>query len=279
MSQQLESFPQESKKDPLRKRRFVDLLVVIALTLIAVMLAFVVPASNMVLRIWTLPLIFILPGYALTSALFGKRSFGLLERIVFSLGLSLVGVILGGLVLNLTPFGMRANSWAAFLGSVTLGASVIALVRQRWQGISLSHLPGVRKIGLTFSQALLLGLAVLIIGGAVAVSIHGAEQQPYAGFTQLWILPADGSARAKDAVRLGVNNMEATVTDYRLVVTMDGRLLTQWTSLDLKPNQQWNTTLLLPQAQHTGSIKVEVMLYRTATPTTIYRQATLWLSP
>jgi uncharacterized membrane protein len=255
-----------------------DILVVVAITLVAVALAFVLPPDWLPGRIVALPLVLVLPGYALTSALFPGREFGIHERLIFSLALSLVLVIMGGLLLNLTPWGLRTGSWAVFLTGITLGACAVALVRRRGQGISNARWLGVRNIGLTFRQGLLLGLAALIVCGAVAFSIIGAEQQPYPGFTQLWILPAGGSS-PKNAVRLGVSNMELTAMEYRLAVSVDGKVVKEWPAIDLNSHEQWEATLLIPQTAHAGTAKIEADLYRTDAPTSLYRHVVLWLSP
>lgn len=253
-----------------------DILVVIALTLIAVTLALVLPPDWVPGRIVTVPLALVLPGYALTAAAFPRRAFGLPERIVFSLALSLVSLILGGLLLNLTPWGLRAASWAGLLGAVTLGACAVALLRRRRHGLSPSAWVRSGTIGLTFRQGLLLGLAALLVCAAVALSIIGAQRQPYPGFTQLWMLPA-GGANPKNAVRLGVNNMELTAMEYRLTVDVDGKLVKEWPSIDLNPHEQWEATLLLPQAGHAGTTKVEGDLFQADAPTTLYRHVELWL--
>ena len=253
-----------------------DILVVIALTIIAVALAFVLPPDWVPGRIVTLPLVLVLPGYALTSAAFPRREFGIPERLIFSLALSLVILVLGGLLLNLTPWGLRTGPWAVLLGGITLGACAAAFVRRRGQSISTSGWLRAGNIGLNFRQGLLLGLAGLIVCGAVAVSIIGAERQPYPGFTQLWILPA-GGANAKNAVSLDVSNMESTTMEYRLTVNVDGKVVREWPSIDLNPNEKWEATLLLPQTGQAGTAKVEADLYRADAPTTIYRHVVLWL--
>src|SRR6266852_7191599 len=171
----------------------VDILVIIVITIVAVALAFVVPPDSVPGRILTLPLVLVLPGYALMASVFPRRSLGAVECLVFSLGLSLVIVVLGGLVLNWTPFGLRASSWSLLLGSITLGACAVALARRR--GLRTCHAERTRSIsalfrtyhaermrsisalygllrikgvGLTFRQGLLLGMAEVIICGAIA---------------------------------------------------------------------------------------------------------------
>ncbi len=108
------------------------------------------------------------------------------------------------------------------------------------------------------------------------MSIIGAERQPYPGFTQLWILPAGGS-NPKDAISLGVNNMELTAMEYSLAVSVDGKVVKDWPSIDLNSQGKWQATLLIPQSGHAGTAKIEADLYRMDAPTTIYRHVVLWL--
>jgi uncharacterized membrane protein len=256
--------------------RSVDIFAVVAITLVAAVLALLVPPDIVLIRILTLPLALVLPGYALTSALFPRRTLGVAERLVFSLGLSLIIVVLGGLLLNLMPFGLRASSWAVLLSGITLAASAVALARRRGQSVSAPGWLRVGNVGLTWRQGLLLGLAAVIVCGAIAVSIIGAGRQSYAGFTQLWILPA-GSDNTKNAVSLGVSNMEATAMEYTLTVNLDGKVVEEWPSIDLNPNGKWEATLVLPQTGRAGAVRVEADLYRVDAPTTIYRHVVLWL--
>jgi uncharacterized membrane protein len=253
-----------------------DMLVVSVLAIIAAILGVVLPGDWVVGRIFTLPLVFVLPGYALTSALFPRQALELPKRLVFSLGLSLAMVVLGGFLLNLTPTGLRASTWAPLLGCITLAACVVTFIRRRRQGIPVAEWPAGWSSGFSFRQGLLLGLAAIIIGGAFAVSIIGAEQQPHPGFTELWILPA-GGASAKNAVSLGVSNMEVATMEYRLAVKVDGKVVKEWSSINLNPNEKWNVTFVLPQLNPSGATKVEADLYRANAPTSIYRYVVLWL--
>jgi uncharacterized membrane protein len=254
-----------------------DIFAVIVLTIIIVVLAFTAPLSWVPVRTLTLPLVLVLPGYALTEAIFAERRLRDPERLVFSLGLSLIIVIASGFVINFTPFGLRVSSWAISLSAITLGACGAALLRRKRQSVSASGWLRTGNVGLTFRQVLLLGLAALIVCGAVVVSIIGAERQQYPGFTQFWILPATGATKAKNAVRLGVSNMESKAMQYRLIVNVDGKVIKQWASIDLEPNEKWEATLIIPQMEHTGTERVEALLYRMDTPTRIYRNVVLWL--
>ena len=76
------------------------------------------------------PLLFFLPGYAITAAVFAR---GRIERrhfLVFSVGLSLAVLALGALVLNYLPGGIRGGWWALLLFLVVLGACRGAALRR-----------------------------------------------------------------------------------------------------------------------------------------------------
>ena len=256
-----------------------DILIVIILSSIGILLAITVPANWLPLRILTLPLVFILPGYALTSALLPTQKFGI-ERFVLSLGLSLAAVIVGGLLLNLTPFGLQTDSWALLLGGITLAACAVTIARRRRQGVSNSAFEwhSLREWRPDLRHGLFIGLALLLVGGAVAFSIIGAQQQPRKGFTQLWLLPAGGGSQAKNVVSLGISNMETQDMSYRLTVNMDGKLIKEWPSITLNTGQQWKATLTLPQPGHVGAARVEAILYRSDSPRTAYRDVVFWLN-
>jgi hypothetical protein len=85
-------------------------LALLPLVLLVVVVFTIVTPDHVPGRILTLPLVLVLPGYAVTAALFPNRSLGVPERLVFSLGLSVAIVVLGGLLLNVTPFGVRAEA-------------------------------------------------------------------------------------------------------------------------------------------------------------------------
>ncbi len=259
------------------KHKSVDILTAIAVTLVAAALALVPLVDNMPVRLLVLPLVFVLPGYTLTCAIFTKRVFGIAEQIVFSLGLSLVLVILGGLLLNSTPFGLQTGSWIVFLCSITLITSAITLLRRSRQNNSaIEWWKETKNAGFTFRQGLLLVLSLIVLSGGVAVSVIGAAQQPYPGFTQFWISPSSRSS-PQTAVRLGVSNMELAPMEYNLDVSVNGRLVKSWSSIHLKLHENWETTLVLPTVRQQGAMKVEAMLYRADTPAKVYRHVLLWL--
>jgi uncharacterized membrane protein len=95
--------------------------------------------------IFSLPLIFVLPGYAVAAAIFGDARLDRAQWILLSVGLSIVTAILVALVLYLTPFDLRAGSWGWALVLVVFAGSGIAVLRRRNQeGWQRPRLPSLR---------------------------------------------------------------------------------------------------------------------------------------
>lgn len=227
-------------------------------------------AAGDVFRIFfALPLVLLLPGYALTAALVPGPALGLAERVLCSIGLSLAAAALGGLLLNLAPGGLRDVAWAALLGNLTLVASLVALVRR----LRLPLAPARVAPPLSQTQALLFGLSAVLVCGAVLVARDGAVQRPTAGFTQLWMQPS--GVPGQERVRLGLANMEPGATHYRLELHAGGDLAAAWPAIVLGPDQRWEEEVALPPALPGVTTPLEAVLYRLDAPDTPYRRVTL----
>jgi uncharacterized membrane protein len=178
-------------------------------------------------------------------------------------------VIFSGLLLHWTSLGLRAVAWAIVLGDTTLVFSLVALVR-RWRWIA-DDAPG-RGLGLTLLQGAQLGMAALLVGGALMLARDGATERRGDGFTQLWALPADASGQG--SLRLGVSNRESKIMHYRLDITSDGSVVRSWPLIALAPDEQWETMVALPARP--GPTAFEAELYKLDTPETAYRRVVFW---
>ena len=87
-------------------------------------------ASGPVNILFGVLLALVLPGYALSAAVFRMRSVRTAERAALTLGISLSVAVLGGLVLDALPGGLETQTWLFLLGGVTVVASVITLWRR-----------------------------------------------------------------------------------------------------------------------------------------------------
>jgi uncharacterized membrane protein len=211
-----------------------------------------------------------LPGYALGAALFPPGYLGRSERIMVALGLSLALSILGGLVLNLSPLGLGETSWLALLGSVTLVASAVGILRRATRPLEEA---GEARLSprLSSRQLAVLGLAALLAVTAVGVTAWGEALEPKASFTQLWLLPPQLSGGQQ--VTLGVRNMEQRPMSYRLDLSVNGQVVREWVPLLLHPGETWEERSTLPESANQQP--VEALLYLLEEPDQVYRRVTL----
>jgi uncharacterized membrane protein len=246
-------------------RRIGDLAIIASLVLVAVLITRL-GVTNIVLRTAVaLPLLFFLPGYAVTVALFPRNLPEIPERFLISVGMSLALALLGGLLLNLTRWGLRAESWSLWLGGVTLAACLTALLRRPRQLLSTG--PRV-NLAIRFDRWMFILLVALGVVVAMGIATSSALQQKPSSFTQLWILPGDGENSG--TVRLGVNNMELELMSYKLELEQDGSVLRRWPSITLAPGEIWETHVSALAGE-----SITATLYRLDAPSVVYRQVTL----
>ncbi len=240
-----------------------DLLIVIASSILALATIPLQGHAVIALSLLALPLVFILPGYALTAALFPRGGLGLAETLTSSIGLSLAAVIVGGVILNLTPEGLTSIAWTIFLVAVTLGSCAIAERRRRQQPA-----PGPRpfSLGLSVRQAFFFEASIALIVLAF-VMVRDESLQPSTAFTELWAKPA--GLFGQTAFDIGVRNSEPGNMEYKLQVKAGEDIVYESPAIALEPGETWVKTLTF-QTLVKGD--VQVFLYRMDNPGTIYRQ-------
>ena len=251
------------------RARHLDLVVVAA---IAVIGATVVLTSfgGGVLRVAVgLPLALMLPGYALTAALFPGASVGLPERVTLTLGVSLATLVVVGVALNATPQGLTPVSWSLVLAAVTLAAALIA-VRRRKRGTMPLRFSLLSISPETFSA---FGLAALLVAAALVIAHAGALAPQGAGFTQLWMLPGTASAAN---VRIGVTNKESSTLGYLVELESGSQVQSSW-KIELAPGESWQTTVAINPSRPGAA--TAALLYRLDLPGHVYRQVNLAGAP
>jgi uncharacterized membrane protein len=186
-----------------------------------------------------------------------------LELTVGAGAIALGLVAIGGLVLNLTPFGLNRWTWLGLVAAVLLSAWALAPDRMR-EPRRQRTLPilDVR------STVMLLAAALLVVTAVVIGRI--GEEQDQEAFSQLWMVrPSDGGA----TVQIGLRNREGAATTFRLVVTVDGQPVQEWNAIELAAGGEW--TVPLEASVPDGSVLV-AELYRSSDPDTVYRQTVLY---
>ena len=250
-----------------------DLIVVIVIAVLSGVVSLLAPAISIVRLVCALPLVLFLPGYAITAACFPQRPLDAVERLLFSLGISLAVTALIGLVLQWTHLSLQASTWAIVLSMTVVAASAIAWLRRK-QYAAAEASPASMHSRPSFREGLLLGLAILVTGTAVGIARLPTPPSSVSGYTLLWMVPA-GDGNVND-FRLGVSSQEFEATTYRLQVSVDGRLIGEWPELKLAPGDSWESLIGLP-SDRAGAGSVEAVLYRSDDPGTVYRRVELRL--
>lgn len=224
-----------------------------------------------------LPLVLFIPGYILLSALFpGRGSLSGIERITFSIGLSIAVAIIIGIILNYTPWGISlypilisatifvvvtaSVAWYRSLKSYEEFSITVNINLSRWRETA-----GLDKI-LSLSLVVAVLIALGSIGYVIAVPKH--EQL----FTEFYILSLDGKAENYPGqavlgepveIIIGIVNHEDIVISYLVDIRVNDIENSQVSTEELANGDRWEEMVsFVPQSSGAGQ-KVEFWLYRT----------------
>jgi len=237
---------------------------VVAIAAVICTVGVVVAPVTAVRTIFALPLCLYLPGYAITSAIFATSYLEYQQRVMLNIALSFATLVVGSLLLDLTPWGLRKGSWSVLLLVVILGGCAVSSRRlpprqrgrRRWRGA-----------GVTRFDVVLLLLAALAAVVAFGLTRTVLPAPNVVGYSDLWMLPA-GSAKAPSVV-IGVISDEQHPATYRVVLSAGGVNRTVDSRLELKPGLQRRFRVSLPRS----SGMVTATLYKAHTAG-VYRQVT-----
>jgi uncharacterized membrane protein len=239
-----------------------DLRLACALAVLCAVAALLIPVDGVAL-VFAVPLLLILPGYAITAAAFARRPLPRPQFLLLSIALSLTTLVLGGLVLNYLG-GIHPLSWALLIVLVVFASCRAAALRRgpgaktpRWPRPRLARLEAAMLIGAVAATVAALVLASSTVPAGNAL-----------GYTQLWILPQAGSGGS--GVQVGVRSQQQTSVRYDLRVRIgDERLVKR--SFRLAPGESRPLTLRVPPGTE-GTVPVIATLLRHNRPTKVYRR-------
>jgi hypothetical protein len=246
----------------------IDLAVVSALSLVA-LIATVLPAPDWAKAIAGALMVFVLPGYAISAAVFLpgdiRGDLRLVLTVIFSIGCA----ALGGLVLQVVLPLDRAVFTILLIG-VTIACLLVA-ARRRTMAYPLETEP-IRLRVPGFVSALALLAAVGIGGWAIAIATAGQHRQmARTHFTALWMLPeaAPGTDPPGAPLQVAVRNHEGKRTRYSLLVHQGPKTLGRW-HLDIGADRQWSATVPAPASAAKG-----LVVARLSRENRIYRRVAL----
>jgi uncharacterized membrane protein len=216
-----------------------DLTAVVVLTLVAFVVA-LAPGPGPSRTVALLPLLLVLPGYALTCVMFLPGEIGRDLRLVLSVAFSVGVAAIGGLVVQLV-IRLDRPVWVTLLALVTVLAALAALRRRDWMPADTQRpILRIPVVGAISVAAML--VAVAIGGWAIAIATEGAHRQTSdAHFSSLWLVAA-GPTRTPQPMSVGVTNHEGQASAYQLTVTQGKRTLRRW-QLPLDDNESWQAQL------------------------------------
>lgn len=250
------------------------ILILVAITLLLFPVAAL--TSGALRIILGLPVVLFIPGYILLAALFPDRdSLSGIERITFSLGLSVAFSIIMGVILNFTPWGINLFPILTSATVFIVVAAVFAWYRSLQSyaefsitvNISLSRwmeMAGIDKI-LSLSLVIAVLVAVGSIGYVIAVPKQG---QP---FTEFYILSPGGNAEDYPeqvvlgeavAITVAVVNYEDMVLGYLVDITGNGIEDSQLSTPELVDGEKWEGVVSLVARSSGDNQKVEFWLYK-----------------
>lgn len=197
------------------------------------------------------------PGYLLTWPVLRPR-FGAAGAFMVAGGLSIGAVALGGLILNLLPWGLQAATW--------LGYVLVLLV----MGLAFGRRPWTWRpqVNVAAHEVLQVGIGAITIMAALILARSFAAY-PTESFTQLSIAAASGAPTS--SVQLSIRSEERAPTGYRLEVWQNGGQVRSFASIQLTTGESWSGTV--PGV----SGKIEARLFLLTDPGTAYRRVTLQL--
>lgn len=219
------------------------------------------------LSIFGILLVLVLPGYVLSQLLLPNLPLD--ERLLVSLGLSLVIDGLSGLLLHLTPWGLRGSTWGMWLAMITL-VGVVFLWKRREPGEE------VRTFTFTWPKITWLSVLPYALALGFALITFGIAQLNIAylnaPLTMLW---ANKNPTNREILNIGIRNEEGETMIYNLVVQQNGVKVREWSAVKLNEGKTFTGQFdfqLPPQEP------VNVLLYRADAPDQIYRQVRIYFS-
>ncbi len=224
------------------------------------------------------PFLLFIPGYALIAVFFpGKTRLGIVERLAYSIALSIVLVMLDGLLLNYV-WNIDVYPLLVTLESLALLLLVIAWLRRRNlpqdDKVEFGDTSG-QPIRSSIDKALIVLLVIAIIGaGGTAVYAGIKNMQPY---SELYLLGKQGKAAdypqhlkagEEGQITLVLSNHEGQDISYTIkIVQEDGQTLIDGTEQDeievtLKNRQEHRYAITFSFDVAGNDSKLEFDLYK-----------------
>jgi len=265
-----------------------DLIAVIVLAILAVIFTLIPPLNETPLRVvFTLPLVFFIPGYAFITMMFPKGDISNIERFTLSIASSIAITVFDGFALSQTEWLFRPYSISISLLIITVIFIALAYPARRRHleeeqftfsvrgSISSmrsddGNVPGKDRIPPEIEKALIFVLVASIIIAA-GMLVYAKTTQEEEQFTALYMLGPEGMAENYPTnafleepitVTVGIENYEKQDVNYILQMQLGGEVL-QTLNVTLSDDEKWEDDMTYhPEQMRMGRSKLEYALFK-----------------
>ena len=253
------------------------------LTLMLILIIAFLPI-NVLRIILGLPLVLFFPGYTLLAALFSRKgSMESTERFVLSFGVSIAVVLLIGLALNYTSWGIKLYPLLISMFIFIFIMSAIAWYRGRRFLVESNFAPATSAKQSSIqnfwsnqtlrNKIFIVVLTLLILGtlGTVGYVISIPKSQDK--YSEFYVLDAQGNAENYPStvslgqnieVNLGIVNHENQPTVYKIETNINGVNAGDIGPINLNPEEKWGQLVTVLPTQAGSNQKVEFLLFEGA---------------
>lgn len=214
-----------------------------------------------------------------------------IERIAFGCGLSLAMLILVGLVLDKTPWGIGLYPFVICLGILTFSHSLIAWYRRKLLpeeerftvSINLNLPTWIRQSPV---EKILFGIFIITIVGVIgAGSYILAMPRVNEGSTHFYVLGQEGRAEnyprelmvgEEGIVIVGIVNNEGETLSYRVEVRINEAINSEISPVVVDYQNSWEEEVSFVPTEIGKNQKLEFLLYK-LDRSEVYRSLHLWI--
>jgi hypothetical protein len=200
--------------------------------------------------------VLVAPTYLVAWSVLRPR-LGVASAFVVAGGLSVGLIVLTGLLLNVTPWGLLQPSWLA----VGIAALVIAVGTRR-RAMMTWH----PSFPFAAAELSMVAIGISLSFAALFVA-RMADSQPAESFTQLSVISV--ATAPNPSVQLTVRSEERKSTSYRLDLLRDGVKVRSWTDIALASGEAWSATAPVAPG------RIEARLFLAGDTTSVYRHVTI----
>ena len=262
-----------------KKNNYILLGINILALILILIIAFL--SINVLRIILGLPLVLFFPGYTLLAALFPRKgTMEGTERFALSLGVSIAVVLLIGLALNYTSWGIKLYPLLISIFIFIFIMSAIAWYHGRGFLVESNSAPAASAKQSSIqsfwsSQTLrnkifIVVLTLLILGtlGTVGYVISIPKSQDK--YSEFYVLDAQGNAESYPStvsleqnieVNLGIVNHENQPTVYKIEMNINGANAGNIGPFNLNNEETWEQLVNVTPTQVGSNQKVEFLLY------------------